>query len=346
LLAVARLQGEVGSRVVELRPLVHRADLAAEQAAHEQLRRRHVGDGPLLLRWHGEEGLGQVVRGDMVLAPGRLVEELQPLLACQLAVGSLVDSVEPVTGHLVLLGIEGAVRPVEVVGTELAVLVAIKTSEERFGAEKFLARDGTTSTDTVFLREPLPAEAVLAGMEPALARSHPRALRDGDQHLGALGRRLPLDRRLEPLRCSRRVLRPLVRGGLFLLRPRRQTRRLGLHAARDGGQAKQRKRCRPAFERESRRLHGPFLSSGTTAPPRMMGKVLRASRAVQRQNVPVPHLQAIELLYSNSTTRRGLPPILFVSQKKATANGIYDEHPANGRRGLGADRLARVLGVG
>src|SRR5215470_5871179 len=217
----------------------------------------------------------------MVLAPGGLVEELQPLLACQLAVASLVDSVEPETGHLGLLGVEGAVGPVEVVGAELAVLVAVKTSEESFRAEKLLTRDGPAGADPVFLREPLPAEAVLAGMEPALARPHPRALSDGDQHFRGLGRRLALECRLEPLRRSRRVLRSLVRGGLFLLRPRRQTRRLGLRAARNSGQAKQRKRCRPAFERESRWLHGPFLSGGATALPWMKGKVLCASRAVQ-----------------------------------------------------------------
>ena len=45
-LTIARLEREVGGRVIQLGALAHRADLAAEQAAHERLRCRAVGGAP------------------------------------------------------------------------------------------------------------------------------------------------------------------------------------------------------------------------------------------------------------------------------------------------------------
>ena len=140
LLAVVGFQAEVGGAVADARALLQGADLAAEQAANEHLGRWPIAgrEGP---RHPGQQGIAEVVGGQVFLALRCPFEEVQQFLLGQPAVALGVHAAEQAIDHVRLLDVWVVVGPVEIVSGDAAVLVAVQASKRLVVAVKFVPDD-------------------------------------------------------------------------------------------------------------------------------------------------------------------------------------------------------------
>ena len=169
-LTIVGLEDEVGGRRPEVRTFEHRADVAVEdhlEPVHAVGERGEPGSRSFRV---DEQGVAEIVVGEMILPVGHGGEECLPFLGGDLSVTVGIDHVEsaaPLPCHLVP---GRPLRPVEIGRGDRAIVVAVQPVPGRGRSRELGAEDRAVPVAIEPGGEPLPGVARDAGMIPAAGR--------------------------------------------------------------------------------------------------------------------------------------------------------------------------------